>query len=60
MAAPFDFSAESAEIGSGWRVVIEFGPGRFHYVGGFESKPEADSWIRNHAREWLNLRTTGL
>ena len=47
------FVAHPAKSAGGWRVVLQIGPNRVQYIGGFGSEDEARDWIDNEAEGWI-------
>jgi hypothetical protein len=45
--------AVPAEVGDGWRIFIQWASGRMQYISGFESKDDAQNWIKNEAQGQL-------
>jgi hypothetical protein len=42
--------------GGDWRVHAEFPDGSFEEISGFKNENEANEWIANSLREWLEQR----
>jgi hypothetical protein len=45
--------------GGDWRVHAEFPDGSFEEISGFKNENEANEWIANSLREWLEQREKG-
>jgi hypothetical protein len=45
--------------GGDWSVHAEFPDGSFEEISGFKSENEANEWIANSLREWLDRRQKG-
>ena len=45
--------------GADWRVHAEFPDGSIEEISGFKNENEANEWIANSLREWLERREEG-